>query len=64
MIKPIDEIPMNQAQQRETYRKHIREDFQEAMDKDIRKFEFVGDYNFNTLQNTAREEGRRFIRKF
>ena len=63
MIKAIDEIPQNKAQKQNSYRERIREDIQEALDKGIYKFEFVGDYNFKTLQNTAREEADKIVRK-
>ena len=63
MIKEIEEIPKNEAQKRESYRQRIRDDLQEALDKGIYKFEFIGDYNFKTLQNTAREEAERVVRK-
>lgn len=63
MIKPIDEIPKNTAQKRESYRDRIRSDIREAMDKGIRKFEFVGDFNFKYLAQYAREEADRMFRK-
>lgn len=59
MIKPVDVIPENQVQRRESYRENIRKDIQAAMDQGIRKFEFVGEYNFKTLAQTAREEADR-----
>ena len=62
MIKPVDEIPMNIAQKRESYRDQIRSDIHEAMDKGIKKFEFVGDYKFKYLAQYAREEADRIIR--
>ena len=58
MIKPVDEIPKNRNDQRRGYRDRIRADIQEAIDKGIYKFEFVGDYNFKTLAQTAGEEAR------
>lgn len=58
MIKPIDEIPKNITEQRRSYRNRIREDIQEAIDKGIYRFEFVGDYNFKTLAQQASEEAR------
>ena len=58
MIKPIDEIPKNVSEQRRSYRQRIVDDIQEAIDKDIYKFEFVGDYNFKTLSQIAGEEAR------
>lgn len=64
MIKPIEEIPQTMAQKREQYRKMIRADIQEAIDKGIRKFEFVGDaYNYRYLANYAREEAQHITRK-
>ena len=62
MIKPVDEIPMNIAKKRESYRDQIRSDIREAMDKGIKKFEFVGDYKFKYLAQYAREEADRIIR--
>ena len=58
MIKPINEIPKNINEQRKIYRKQISDDIQEAIDKGVLKFEFVGNYNFNTLAQMAREEAR------
>lgn len=63
MIKPVDEIPQNLAQKRESYRDQIRSDIHEAMDKGIKKFEFVGDYKYKYLAQYAREEADRIIRK-
>lgn len=62
MIKPVDEIPQNLAKKRETYREQIRKDIREAMDKRIRKFEFVGDYKYKYLAQYVREEADRIIR--
>ena len=59
MIKPIDEIPMNQSMARKSYRERIRKDIWEAIHSAVFKFEFVGDYNFKTLAQTAREEAWR-----
>lgn len=61
MIKPVDEIPQSLASKRKSYREQIRNDIKEAMDKDIRKFEFVGDYKYKYLANYAREEARRIL---
>lgn len=58
MIKAIDEIPKNVNEQRRSYRQRICDDIQEAIDKGIYKFEFVGDYNFKTLAQMAGEEAR------
>lgn len=60
-IKPIDDIPKNLTQQRESYRALIRADIQEAIDKGINKFEFVGDYNYKYLAQYAREEARNIL---
>lgn len=62
MIRPVDEIPMNIAKKRESYRDQIRSDIHEAMDKGIKKFEFIGDYKFKYLAQYAREEADRIIR--
>lgn len=58
MIKPIVEIPKNQKEKWESYREKIRADIQEAIDRNINRFEFVGDYNFKTLAQMASEEAR------
>ena len=58
MIKPIDEIPKNLNEQRRSYRDMICADIQEAIDKGIHRFEFIGDYNFKTLAQYAGEEAR------
>lgn len=60
-IKPIEDIPKNTQQQRESYRAQIRADIQEAIDKGINKFEFVGDYNYKYLAQYAREEARNIL---
>jgi len=60
MIKPVDEIPMNLNEKRQAYGDKIREDIREAMRLGVTKFEFVGDYNFKTLAQTAREEANHF----
>ena len=61
MIKPIDEIPKNLAEERKSYRNRVRSDIQEAINNGIYKFEFVGDYNFKTLASIAREEASRVV---
>lgn len=55
-IKPLDEIPMNTADKRRSYREMIRQDIQTAIDQRITKFEFEGDYNWKYLAQYAREE--------
>lgn len=62
MIKAVDEIPMSKAKERKSYRDKIRKDLQEAIDKGIMRFEFVGDYNYKYLAQYAREEGDKIIR--
>lgn len=62
MIKAVDEIPQSPKQTRKGYREQIRADIQEALDKRIEKFEFVGDYNFKYLAQYAREEADRIVR--
>lgn len=56
MIRPVDKLPDGRWAGSKGYRMRIRADIQEAMDKGIARFEFVGDYNYRTLGNTAREE--------
>ena len=63
MIKQIEEIPKSHAEKCKSYRQLIRDDIQEALDKNISKFEFIGDYNFKYLAQYAREEADRIIRK-
>ena len=63
MIKPVDEIPQNIGQKRESYRQNIRGDIQEAIDNGIPRFEFVGDYKYKYLANYAREEARNVLYK-
>lgn len=58
MIKPVDEIPKTLNQKRRSYREQICADIQEAIDKGIYRFEFIGDYNFKTLAQYAGEEAR------
>jgi len=62
MIKPVDTIPESPTQAGKTNRQKIRDDIQEAIDKGIAAFEFVGDYNFKYLGQYAREEADRMNR--
>lgn len=62
MIKPVDTIPESPTQAWKTNRQKIRDDIQEAIDKGIAAFEFVGDYNFKYLGQYAREEAGRMNR--
>ena len=62
MIKPVDETPRSLAKKREVFREQIRKDIQEALDKGISMFEFVGDYNFGYLYTYARDEADRIWR--
>lgn len=62
MIKAVDEIPMSKAKERKSYRDKIRKDLQEAIDKGIMRFEFVGDYNYKYLAQYAREEVDKLMR--
>ena len=55
-IKPVDEIPLTVAEQRESYRERIRQDICYAITNRISTFEFDGDYNYKYLANYAREE--------
>lgn len=55
-IKPLDEIPMNKADKRRSYRQMIRDDIQSAINQGIGRFEFEGDYNWKYLAQYAREE--------
>ena len=56
MIKKVDEIPQSINERRRSYREKIRTDIQYAIDHNILKFEFDGDYNWNRLAEYAREE--------
>lgn len=62
-FKAVDEIPHGKMAQYKTIRQRIREDIAEAEKQGVYKFEFVGDYNFKTLMNTAREEADRMNRQ-
>jgi len=61
-FRPIDEIPKPPAELAKTIRRRIRDDIAEAEKQGVYKFEFVGDYNFKTLAQTAREEADRLNR--
>lgn len=61
-IQAIDEIPMNQSERRESYRRMIRDDIEYAFQSGITKFEFVGNYNFKYLASYAREEAQNWLR--
>ena len=58
MLKPIDEIPKGSINRKQ----QLRQDIQEAIDKGINKFEFIGDYNYKYLQRYAQECADRIIR--
>lgn len=60
-IQALDEIPMNQAERRESYRQMIRDDIESAFQSGVTKFEFVGNYNFKYLAQYAREEARKWL---
>lgn len=59
-IKPVDAIP--EIAQEKSYNSMIREDFEEAIEKHIEKFEFEGDYNYKTLAASARTQARIMFR--
>lgn len=61
MIKPVDEIPKSIAEQRESYRKMIRDDINQAIEQGITKFEFEGAYNYKYLAQYAREEANHVL---
>ena len=63
VIREVSEIPKSTAEKRKNYRTMIRNDIQEAIEKGIDRFEFVGDYNFKCLAQYAREEARRVTDK-
>lgn len=58
-IKEVKEIPKNDTV---TLRQSLMLDIQEAMEKGINKFEFVGNYNYKYLQQYAQECADRIIR--
>ena len=60
MIRPVEDIPMNKRAEWRGYRARIREDIESAVSQDITQFEFIGDYNFKTLPQTAREEAFKY----
>lgn len=64
MIKPVDEIPESRMSAAKSYRQRITDDIQEAIDKGIPLFEFVGDYNFKYLAQYAREQANRLNRQY
>lgn len=60
MIRQIDKLP--EQKKKVTQRDHIRWDLEEARQKNITRFELIGDYyNYNTLAATVREELQRKI---
>lgn len=61
MIKEVENIQLNTAQYRKQYRENIRNDIRNAWDSDIKKFEFVGDYNYKYLAQYAKEEASNLI---
>lgn len=61
MIKEVKEIPTNKK--RDSKRDLIRADINEAIEKGINKFEFIGDYNYKYLRNYAKEEADRIVAK-
>lgn len=64
MIKPVDAIPENPMQKWKSNRQRITDDIQEAIDKGIPMFEFVGDYNFKYLSQYAREQANKLNRQY
>ena len=63
MFKQIDEIPKSRYEKFNTVRRSIDADIRDAEAQGILKFEFVGDYNFKTLHQTAREEADKLNRQ-
>ena len=56
MIKELQKIPGSPER---TQREQIRADINEALERKVRLFEFVGDiYNYKTLQASAANEAR------
>ena len=64
MIKPVVEIPESRMSAAKSYRQRITDDIQEAIDKGIPLFEFVGDYNYKYLAQYAREQANRLNRQY
>ena len=56
MIKPVEQIPLNAAGKRQSYRGMIRADIEQAIAEGITKFEFEGEYKWKYLAGYAREE--------
>ena len=54
-VKPVSEIPTERAARQKSYRQMIREDIAYAVQNNILKFEFEGDYNFESLPNAAKQ---------
>lgn len=63
MIKALEEVPQTLQEKRESYRDMIRKDITDALDNNISKFEFEGDYNYKYLVNYAREEASRIYQR-
>lgn len=63
MIKPVDEIPKGLSKKHSSYREMIRADIQEALDRGIARFEFVGDYKYKYLAQYAREEADKLMKE-
>ena len=59
-IKEVDYIPRSNGKKRMTFTQMVRDDINEAFDKHISKFEFVGEYNYKTLAPIVREQTRHF----
>ena len=57
-IIEVNEIPAGKKSQREM----LRQDFKQAIKKHITKFEIIGDYNYNYLNQSARIVADQYFR--
>lgn len=62
-VKPVESVPMTQKEKREAYRKKISDTIQYALDNKMDSFEFMGDFNYNSLRSIAQEEANRIVNK-
>lgn len=58
-IIPLDDIPLNAK--KVVFREMIEKDLRYALDNNIVKFEFIGEYNYTNLANYAKEIYRCYV---
>ena len=54
-VKPVIEIPKPSVYKQKSFRQMIREDISYAIEHNILKFEFEGEYNYDSLPNAAKQ---------